>query len=216
MTPPAVTKRPSGQQTVRMADDEGLRIVPADQVSWSELREVFGDRGPAWRCQCQRYKLARREAFARFPVEERMHRLQQQTGCGQTTGATSGLVARRDGVPVGWCAVEPRPRYGGLVRNAKVPWEGRAEDKEDRSVWAVTCVLARAGHRRSGVGSALVRATVGFAREGGARALEGYPMTTTQALAEELHPGLVSMFLAAGFREVSRPTPRRAVVRVDF
>jgi hypothetical protein len=34
-----------------------------------------------------------------------------------------------DSEPVGWCAVAPRSAYIGLVRNKRVPWEGRAEDK---------------------------------------------------------------------------------------
>jgi hypothetical protein len=57
---------------------------------------------------------------------------------------------------------------------------------------------------------------VDFARERGARAIEGYPMTTTNAISEELHVGTAGMFAQAGFVEVSRPTPRRAVVRIDF
>jgi hypothetical protein len=32
----------------------------------------------------------------------------------------------------------------------------------------------------------------------------------------ELHVGQVSIFAAAGFAEVSRPTLRRAVMRIDF
>ena len=117
---------------------------------------------------------------------------------------------------MGWCAVEPRTEYRGLVRNNRVPWEGRTEDKADGSVWAVTCVVTRAGFRRRGVSRALVRAAVDFARGRGARALEGYPMTTTDALLEELHPGTVGVYADAGFTEVGRPTVRRAVMRVDF
>lgn len=97
-----------------------------------------------------------------------------------------------------------------------MPWTGRDEDKHDDGVWAVTCVLARAGYRRRGVGRALVAATVGFARDRGARAVEGYPITTTDVIAEELLVGTVGMFTAAGFAEVGRPTPRRAVVRIDL
>jgi len=41
-------------------------------------------------------------------------------------------------------------------------------------------------------------------------------MTTTEAISEELHPGTVSVFADAGLAMVSRPTPRRAVMRVDF
>jgi GNAT superfamily N-acetyltransferase len=194
-----------------------ITVVPANEVSWADLQMVFGTRGEASRCQCQRYKLKPREAFAKFPVEERADRLRQQTDAGHPGAEhTSGLVAFLDGEPAGWCAVEPRTAYAGLVRNNRVPWADRAEDKTDDSVWAVTCVLARAGHRRRGIGRARVRAAVDFARARGARALEGYPMTTTNAIAEELHVGTVGIFTAAGFAEVVRPTPRRAVLRLDF
>jgi GNAT superfamily N-acetyltransferase len=199
------------------ASHPGLVIVPADRAGWDDLQKVFGTRGPASRCQCQRYKLRPREFFAGFPVEERADRLRDQTGCGRPGSATtSGLVAYLDGEPVGWCAVEPRPRYTGLLRNNRVPWEGRAEDKADEGVWAVTCFVVRRGYRRSGISRALARAAVELAREGGARAVEGYPITVKNVITEELHVGTESVFADAGFTEVSRPTLRRVVMRLDL
>ena len=198
---------------------EELTIVPANQASWDDLQAVLGTRGPAATCQCQRYKLRPKEAFAKFPVEERARRLLAQTNCGRPESpTTSGLVAYRDDEPVGWCAVEPRPAYEGLLRNNRVPWEGRSENKADDRVWAVTCVFTRVGFRRRGIGTALVRAAVHFARERGARALEGYPLITEEQkfLLEELHVGSRNSFAAAGFTEVSHPTLRRVVMRIDF
>src|SRR5919205_919486 len=127
---------------VRMpASPSPLRIVPANEASFEDLQTVFGTRGAAATCQCQRYKLRPREAFRAFPVEERMFRLRQQTDCGNPASEeTSGLVAYLDGEPVGWCAVEPRTAYMGLARVFRVPWEGRDEDKHDDTVWAVTCL----------------------------------------------------------------------------
>src|SRR5512138_3400335 len=123
-------------------EEETIRVVPANEASWEDLQTVFGTRGQAARCQCQRYKLRRRESFASFPVEERAHRLRPQTDCGHpASDTTSGLVAYLDGEPVGWCAVEPRTAYEGLLRNNRVPWSGRAEAKADASVWAVTCLF---------------------------------------------------------------------------
>jgi GNAT superfamily N-acetyltransferase len=198
-----------------MAD--GLTIVPANKASWEDLQTVFGTRGQAARCQCQRYKLRPRESFRSFPVEERAFRLRRQTDCGHPESeTTSGLVAYLDGEPVGWCAVEPRSEYEGLLRNNRVPWVGRSEDKTDDSVWAVTCLLARPGFRKRGISRALARAAVDFARERGARAIEGYPMTTKNVIAEELHVGTEGVFADAGFTEVSRPTLRRIVMRIDF
>jgi GNAT superfamily N-acetyltransferase len=194
-----------------------VRVVPANEASWEDLQAVFGARGAAANCQCQRYKLKPREAFRKFPAEERAHRLRGQTACGDSGAeSTSGLVAFLDGEPAGWCAVEPRPAYTGLVRNARVPWEGRDEDRADESVWAVTCLFTRAGYRRRGVSRALARAAVEFARERGARALEAYPITTRDVITEELHVGIHEVFVAAGFAEVSRPTLRRAVMRIEF
>jgi GNAT superfamily N-acetyltransferase len=197
--------------------EPAISVLPANEARWEDLQTVLGTRGPGSRCQCQRYKLRRRESFASFPVEDRADRLRQQTDSGSPgSGTTSGLVAYLDGEPVGWCAVEPRAAYEGLLRNCRVPWEGRSEDKGDESVWAVTCLFTRVGFRRRGVSRALARAAVDFARERGARALEGYPITTTDVLLEELHVGTEGVFADAGLRVVSRPTVRRVVMRVDF
>lgn len=191
-------------------------VRPAREVSWEDLQAVFGTRGQASRCQCQRYKLRPRENFADQSVEERADRLREQTGCDDPgAGTTSGLVAYLDGEPVGWCAVEPRPEFPGL-RHSPVPWTGREQDPTDGSVWAITCVLARAHFRRQGVARALISAAVTHARSQGAAALEAYPMTTKNAIGEELHVGTIGSYLEAGFTEVSRPTGRRAVVRLDY
>ena len=194
-----------------------VSIVPANQASCEDLQTIFGTRGAAATCQCQRYKLRPRESFYNFPAEERAHRLREQTDCGHPeSDTTSGLVAYLDGEPVGWCAVEPRTAYMGLVRNNRVPWEGRDEDKSDDPVWAVTCLFARAGFRRRGISRALARAAVDFARERGARALEGYPINTKDVISEELHVGTERVFSGAGLAVVSRPTKRRVVMRIDF
>ena len=189
-----------------------MKIATADEASFDDISIVFGTRGPASRCYCQRFKLRPGEAFAKFPAEERAFRL-RQTCSGDET---AGLIAYLDDEPVGWCAVEPRTAYEGLLRNNRVPWEGRDEDKADDTVWAVTCLFTRAGFRRRGISYALARAAVDHARAHGARALEAYPMTTKNAILEELHVGTEGAFAAAGFVEVSRPTLRRAVMRIEF
>ena len=199
---------------------DAVRIVPANEASWEDLQAVFGTlRDPA-RCYCQRYKMQPGESWASFPSEERAFRLRAQTDCGHPeSDTTSGLVAYLDGEPVGWCAVDPRSANPRLLRNCRVPWEGRAEDKSDDSVWAVTCFVTRAGFWRRGISRARARAAVDFARDRGARALEGYPMLTEAGkgiMLGEPHAGSRTTFADAGFREVSRPTVRRAVMRIDF
>ena len=196
---------------------DGLGILPANEASWEDLHAVFGTRGDPSRCYCQRYKMSPRESRASVGAEELAARLREQTECGHPRSTTtSGLFAHLDGEPIGWCAVEPRPAYPRMLRDVRVPWEGRTEDKDDEGVWAVTCFVTRAGFRKRGICHALARAAVDFARKRGARALEGYPIATRDVILSELHVGTIGTFEAAGFTEVGRPTLRRVVMRIDF
>jgi GNAT superfamily N-acetyltransferase len=205
--------------------DEQLTIVPANEASWEDLRAIFGARDPG-RCWCQRFRMLPKESWASEGPEELAARLREQTACGQVAGGkrgctdagrspqapeTSGLVAYLDGEPVGWCAVAPRADHPRLLRDFRVPWLGRNEDRTDPTVWAVTCFVTRVGFRRRGIGRALARATVPFARKAGAHAIEGYP-----DLVDGGSLGTLAMFTDAGFAEVNRPGNRRAVLRINF
>jgi GNAT superfamily N-acetyltransferase len=195
-----------------------IRIVPANQASPDDLGLIFGERGdPSW-CQCQWFKIRHRDWDA-VPISQRAARLREQTRCGVPgSPTTSGLVGYLDGQPAGWCAVEPRTAYLRLS-TSRVVWTGRHEDQEDAGIWAVTCFVTRVGYRRRGIGAALAAATVEFARARGARAIEGYPIVPVPGRAVSsagLYVGTASIFADAGFVEVSRPIPHRAVMRIDF
>jgi hypothetical protein len=77
---------------LRPAGEALITVRPANEASWADLEAVFGGRGAAARCWCQRYKLPRGEAFKHHPPEVRAHRLREQADCGGP-GPTSGLVA---------------------------------------------------------------------------------------------------------------------------
>jgi GNAT superfamily N-acetyltransferase len=206
-----------------------LSIVPANQVPWDDLKAVFGDRDSG-RCNCQRFK-TRGWFWEQATDEQRRAQLRDKANCDDPTAtSTTGLVAYLSGppalrdhdqeaTPVGYVAVEPRTEYPRLLGLPTV-WKGRpGEDKQDDSVWAVTCFVVRKGYRRRGITYALAEAAVGYARANGARALEGYAMLTQpgrEITWGELHVGARQVFAEAGLAEVSRPSVRRAVMRIDF
>jgi GNAT superfamily N-acetyltransferase len=211
---------PNGARLPVGIDASGaVTVVPANEASLEDLRAIFGNRGYAAYCQCQKFKFRNWAEQRSTSVAERMLRLEAQTHCGYPSArTTSGLVAYLDGEPVGWCAVEPRTAYARL-RRTPVTYTGRTEDPDDDSVWAIICFATRSGFRRRGVTRALVRAAVEFARERGARALEGYPIITEAGVDitwGEVHVGSRTIFADAGFTEVSHPTLRRVVMRIDF
>jgi len=210
MTPATTTREP-----ITAAQ---LTIVPANKASWADLQAIFGTADYPGKCYCQRFK-TRDCHWSSLTDRERENRLREQTHCDNPrAGATTGLVAYLVNEPVGWVAVEPRTAYPRVLRTWTA-WSGREEDKADDSVWAVTCFVTRKGYRKRGITYPLAAATVAFARERGARALEAYPMLTApgkEITWGELHVGSRQVFADAGFTEVSHPSPRRVVMRIDF
>lgn len=210
---------------MREVDGE-VRVVPASEVPFSDLQLVLT--GAAGRCQCQRIRMGDR-AWWHLPVEQRRAVLRSEAGCDDAGGAgpgsgiprdaarTIGLVAHLYGEPAGWCAVDARPAFRRLA-GSPVPWAGRTESKDDGTVWAIACLIVRSGFRHRGLTYPLVAAAVEHARAHGARAIEGYPMLTggERVVWDELNVGPVGPSLAAGFTEVSRPTKRRVVMRLDL
>ena len=200
-------------------DPASLRIVPANEARWEDIEAVFGTADYPFHCQCQRFKVSG-WLWRDTELEERIAMHRTSTACGDPDAEhTSGLVAFLEDEAVGWVAVEPRVAYPKL-RTLRVPWTGRpGEDKDDESVWAVTCFCIRKGYRGRGLTYALARAAADHALARGARAVEAYPMVTEPGVEitwGELHVGAMQAFIDAGFREVSSPTKRRRVVRIDY
>jgi GNAT superfamily N-acetyltransferase len=195
-----------------------LDIVPANEASWDDIAAIFGTTDYPGRCQCQRFKIPG-WIWRDSTQEQRTARHEAQTACGNPAAtATSGLVGYLGGQPAGWVAVEPRTAYPKL-RTSRVVWAGRDEDRDDDRVWAVTCFTVRKGYRGRGLTYPLARAAVGYARQRGARALEAYPIVTQpgkEITWGEVHVGARQVFEEAGFTEITHPTARRVVMRIDF
>lgn len=186
-----------------------VTVRQVGETLFGDVQAVLGDRGQAARCQCQGYRLGWYDQRS-DNVQGRRELLRDQVAEGY------GLLAYLDDEPAGWCSMAPRSDYRYLRQTT---WKGRDEDSDDASVWAITCFVTRAGFRRQGVSRALVGGTIELARAGGAKAVEAYPMKPAPGKEVhwgELHVGVLSSFLAAGFRVVHMPSLRRAVVRHDF
>jgi GNAT superfamily N-acetyltransferase len=184
-------------------------VKPVDEAVFDDVQKVFGTRGQAARCQCQGYRMG---WYAQHSdnVQGRRELLRDQVIEGH------GLVAYLDDEPAGWCSVAPRRDYTYLRQTT---WKGRNEDRDDPSIWAVTCFVTRAGFRRQGVSRALVVGTIDLPRNHGASAVEAYPMKPAPGKDVswgEMHVGALSAFLAAGYHIVHVPSLRRAIVRYEY
>jgi GNAT superfamily N-acetyltransferase len=131
-------------------------------------------------------------------------------GIAQTADPPMGVIAYKDGRPVGWAALGPRTRYPNTISSRAIILKGR-DSSEDEDVWLAPCFFVRVGYRGKGLTSRLLISVVELAREHGAKAVEGFPLTAEGTVDEYL--GREHMFAACGFECVARPTPRRAVMR---
>ncbi len=156
---------------------ERVTIVPASDASWEDLTAIFGtsDAGPVPVpvVQGRGLDLAGLHAGGAdgdAPGADRLRRPRAQrprAGWWPTSMASRPAGSRSSRAP-------PTPSCARLACRGS----GRDEDKGDDGVWAVTCFVVRKGYRGRGLTYLARRATVDFARERGARALEAYPMVT--------------------------------------
>ena len=184
-----------------------ISIAAATAERWDDVDAVLGRRGDPARCWCQYFRSETGPYVFGDREGNRAAMRRQLT----TATVPRGLIAYQDEIPVGWCAVAPRADYP-RVAHMRVP----AATVDEPDLWAVTCFVVRVGHRRSGVAGRMLSAAVAFARDHGARTVEGYPFdrSVRGTSAATLFVGTLSMFERAGFVEVARPLPARPVVRL--
>jgi len=191
-----------------------IEIHPVTADRWEDLATFFGPSGGFSHCWCTWW----RQTSAEFShgVEEEgkanrslMHEIVE-------AGAEPGLLAYREGTPVGWISVAPRPQYGRILRSRRIG--PQAEDADDERVWSVVCFWIPRTERGKGVANELLKGAVAHAKERGARHLEAYPVDTAggRTSAANLFTGTLAMFQRAGFHEVDRPRGSQLVVRRDL
>jgi GNAT superfamily N-acetyltransferase len=185
-----------------MARTDPIEVHPLTPDRWNDLVELFGpERGASGGCWCMFWRQSRADwkARTRHGNRAKIRRLVKPR-------KPPGLLAYRDGVPVGWVSIAPRDEFPRLNASQYL------KPVDRKNVWAVVCFYIRRGHRKSGVASALLEAAVASARRRGARIVEGYPVAGTME-SGDAWTGVPSMFFKAGFKEVERRHPSRPIVR---
>lgn len=207
-------------------DKDAAGGIATAAAEWPDVEQLFGVGGEPSRCWCRFFALAGTDFAATSPAD-RKALLKDRFDGGMPA---PGVLAYRDGTPVGWCAVEPRQCYPRILRSQVLKAAGPdiagpagagpdspGEPPEAAGVWSVSCFVVSPGHRRSGVAAALLGAAVEHATVHGAAVVEGYPVDAAKrpkAGAPDLYHGTLRLFLAAGFEVVSDAVPGRALVRL--
>ncbi|GAA5037339.1 GNAT family N-acetyltransferase [Microbacterium fluvii] len=190
-----------------------ITIEPATPSRFDDTELTLTGGGDGGSCQCQWWMLtgAQFDATTRSERVELLREQHEQT-------LAPGLIAYVDGEAAGWVKVAPRTAQPRLARTRAYA-QNSPEPFDDPNVWAVSCFSVRREHRGQGLNAALLEAAVAFAKNHGARYVEGYPIDTDageKVSSNDLFHGALSTFEAAGFREVARHKPTRVIVGLDL
>jgi GNAT superfamily N-acetyltransferase len=175
-----------------------VEIHPATADRFDDVAALLAPAQPdAPACWCLYFRLTSSEFGKVHGAERRatLHRLTQGDDA-------PGVLAYRDGSPVGWCALGRREDMGRLERSRTIPRVA------GEGVWSIVCFVVRVGHRRQGVATALLEGAVEYARSRGAAIVEGYPASTggERISTAFAYTGTEGMFRKAGFTKVADTT----------
>lgn len=182
-----------------------VNLRPAGPDTWPDVAAVMGERGDPSRCFCQYFRL-RGKAWSDSSPAANREGLEQQV---RTAEQPPGVLAYDGSTPIGWCAVAPRTAYPRVL--ASPNWR-----TDHPHAWVITCFVVPVGHRRQGVAAELVYGAVDLARSYGASTVEACAVdtaTTGRISSADLYRGPLSVYLSAGFTEVSRTSPQWVLVR---
>ena len=186
-----------------------ITVRPADD--FGDVATMVGPKRPdANVCWCLSYRIPSKENRELVGTARgaRVRQLMEE--------GPIGVLAYDGDEVVGWAGVAPRAATS-FARNRKIP------HVDDLDVWSVWCIRVRPGHRGEGISHHLLRGAVDFARQGGAPAIEGYPVDNRGAKVEQTmaYVGTRRLFEDAGFHEAARTTSvldgfPRVLMRLDL
>ena len=181
-----------------------MEIRPLTRERYPDLAALFGHTAVTRNCYCTWFLLLdpeRRQVWEAAESRAVFERFADDLG------TPAGVLAYRDGTPVGWCAIGPRAAYPRLVKSTA--WRDG-----DRDAWVVTCFYVHRSARRGGLTRTLLDAAVALAAEHGAPAVEAVPRSAgTPTGSGDGYVGFEQTFAEGGFTVVARATDKRVLMR---
>lgn len=170
---------------------ERIAVRPVTPRNWDDFARLFESKGAPHYCWCSTYRTGDTRHLDNGEKKSLMRELVRRE-------IPIGVLAFDGDEPVGWCSIAPRESYVRLGKSRTMP---RATPLTT-STWSVLCFFVSRTHRERGLTHALLEGAVAYARQRGAKVIEGYPFDT--AGISSTHRGHSTIFRAAGFQQEGR------------
>ncbi|MGB5288785.1 MAG: GNAT family N-acetyltransferase, partial [Ignavibacteriaceae bacterium] len=124
-------------------------------------------------------------------------------------GIVPGILAYDDKLPVGWCSVAPREDFH-VLDNSRV-----RKRIDDKPVWSVVCFYINKNYRKKGLSVELLNAAKNYVKMNKGKIIEGYPVEPKSGKTADVFAwtGISSAFKKAGFKEITRRSETRPIMR---
>jgi len=173
-----------------------LRFRPVTSETMNDFTLFRSQHPPFANCSCMRWRMRNAE-FTRSTKKARARAFDALV----EKDIPVGILAYLDDLPVGWCSIAPHETFHGLKGSRTI----------EARTWSVTCFWVDPRYRRKGIPARLLMAAVEYARSGGAKIIEGYPVEPGKN--SHCSMGFLSTFRRAGFRDFASSGRKRHVMR---
>ena len=180
------TRSPGSRDKGPVRVDVDVRPVTAE--SWDDFARLFEAKGSPHYCWCTPFRVRGNSDLTSVEKKDVTRRLVR-------AATPIGVLAYVDGEPVGWCSIAPRESYVRLEKSRTMP----RVTPPATPTWTILCFFVVRSRRGQGITGALLDGAVRYARQRGARVVEGYPFDS--AGVSSTHRGHSRAFAGAGFHQ---------------
>ena len=181
----------------------GLVFHPLTLKRWQDIEQLFERDSVCRACWCMWWSLS-----ASQWTKQRGRENKEALKAIVKSGKAPGILAYSNGVPIGWCSIAPREEFPRLERSRTL------KRVDDNPVWSVVCFFVAKPYRKKGVSTMLLKAAIDYAKEHGAKIVEGYPNRYDKKQPDPfVFMGVASAFQKVGFTEVIARSKTRVIMR---
>ncbi len=190
-----------------MKKKDQITFKPLTEKTWTDWVTLFGTRGACGGCWCMWWRTKRKEFEANKGSNN-----QRAMKTLVMNGEFIGIIAYRNLIPIGWCAVAPREKFIRLD-NSRV-----LKRIDEQPVWSIPCFFIAKGERRKGLSGEILNGVIGYCRKKKIKILEAYPIIpySMNIPAPFAYTGILLTFLRAGFKISKKWSKARPIVRLTL
>lgn len=190
-----------------MKQNNKIILKPLTKKTWTDWVTLFGKRGACGGCWCMWWRLKRKE----FEASKGLKNMRAMEALVKR-GEFIGLIAYKNRIPVGWCAVAPREKF------IRLEYSRVLKRIDDAPVWSIPCFFIAKSERRKGLSGEILNGVIEFCGKKKIKILEAYPIRpySTNIPAPFAYTGILSTFLKSGFRISKKWSGARPIVRLSL